>query len=220
MLGLFGCKDGNKKNDSKTGKEAFALIDTIKKYPDCKIFNINNSDDENSLKWKIQPTSLQIIPDEEGHFLVKAKIIDNQQLEESGYINLSTPERIADYVIYNFNNPQFDNIYELKGKDVIPTVASDCFGLYELYYSKNNPDIGIEILKSGLDKSHQKNVIAEDLGYILRDENRLEEALEYFLISEQNEPSSEYIYSEIEGIYHSLGNDEKAEEYKLKFEKN
>jgi tetratricopeptide (TPR) repeat protein len=116
------------------------------------------------------------------------------------------------------DNPKFNQSYELENKDIIPAVASDCFGLYELYYSKISPESGLKVLKDGLKLSKQKSVIAEDIGYILRDEGRLEEALEYFIISTNHEPSSEHIYGEIEDIYRAQGNEEKANEYKTKFE--
>jgi len=219
MFGLWGCKDSKKKNDSnyttKTSKNA--LTDTIRKYPGCVIYEIKNSDSDDILNWSIEPTNLKLIPDDENHYLAKAQIIDKKQNVEDGFINLSTPERIADYVIYDLENPKSDRLYGLKNKDVIPAVASDCFGLYELYYSKNAPDLGLKTLIEGLELSDQKSVIAEDIAYILRDENRLNEALEYFLISTKYEPSSEFIFGEIEDIYRAQGNEVKAKEYKSKF---
>lgn len=65
--------------------------------------------------------------------------------------------------------------------------------------------------------STNKNVVAEDLGYILRDEGRVEEAIEAFKISEENGPSSEYSYWELAGLYDQLGEEEKQMEYKQKF---
>lgn len=201
-------------------KTTSILVNTIRENPDCEIYTILDSDNENLLKWRIKPTTLQIIPKSEGHYLVTALIIDKTGSYQTGYINLSTPERIADYVIFDLNNSQYSEISNLTGKNVIPAVASDCFGVYELYYSRNNPEFGIEILKKGLKISKDKSIIAEDLGYILRDEGREKEALEYFLISIENGSSSEFIFGEIENIYRSLGNNEKANEYKAKFEKH
>lgn len=201
------------------GKTIPMLIDSIRENPNCEIYKILHSDVENPLKWTIEPTSLQIIPEGEGHYLVKALIIDKTKSYETGYINLCTPERISDFVIFNLDNPKYSGVYDLENRNVIPAVASDCFGSYELFYARNNPELGIEVLKKGLHISRFKNVIAEDLGYILRDEGRELEALEYFLISEKNVPSSEYIFSEIEAIYRALGNTKKVDEYKDKFEK-
>lgn len=99
------------------------------------------------MQWVITPTEFKLIPNIEGHFLVTADIIDQDENVTKGFINLITPERVADYVIYDLNNPKFSGVYELKNKDIIPSVASDCFGTYELYYSKNNPEIGLDILR-------------------------------------------------------------------------
>lgn len=217
MFGLFGCSDKKQKKNSTKEEPVSTLMDSIKKYPNCKIFKVENSNGS-LLQWAITPTELKIIPHSEAHFLVIADIIDKNKSKSKGYINLNTPERIADYVIYDLDNPKVCGIYDLKEKEVIPSVASDCFGLYEMYYSKFDPEIGIETLKKGLELSTEKSVIAEDIGYILRDENRLNDALKYFLISEKLKPSSEYILGEIEDIYKSQGNEKKAEEYRVKFE--
>ena len=219
LLGIFGCQKKRNKKESSSEKSQILLFQTINQNPECLIYEITNSDSENPLHWSIHPTDLKLTPDNENHYLVKAQIIDSEKNIETGFINLSTPERIADYVIYDLKNPKSAGIYELKAKEVIPAVASDCFGSYELYYSKNAPQIGLQTLKEGLNLSNQKSVIAEDIAYILRDENRLEEALEYFLISTKYDSSSEYILGEIEDIYRTQNNDVKANEYKSKFEK-
>ncbi len=194
------------------------LINTIQANPDCGIFEILNSDNDNPIEWEIKPTTLQLIPNGEGNYLTKAYRIEKNGLYKSAYINVSTPERIIDFVIYDLKKPSYSYTYNSINIEVIPAVASDCFGSYEVYYSRNNPDLSIEVLKQGLEISKEKNVIAEDLGYILRDEDRPKEALKYFLISEEYGASSEFILGEIERIYRILGSNEKADEYKLKMD--
>ncbi|WP_441803764.1 tetratricopeptide repeat protein [Leeuwenhoekiella sp. W20_SRS_FM14] len=194
------------------------LINTIQANPDCGVFEILNSDNDNPIEWEIKPTTLQLIPNGEGHYLTKAYRIEKNGLYKSAYINVSTPERIIDFVIYDLKKPSYSYAYNSINIEVIPAVASDCFGSYEVYYSRNNPDLSIEVLKQGLEISKEKNVIAEDLGYILRDEDRPKEALKYFLISEENGASSEFILGEIERIYRILGSNEKADEYQLKLD--
>jgi len=218
LFGLFGCKNKKTESNTSTENKESMLIETIRKNPECVIYEITNSDSRTPLQWSIKPTNLQLIPNNENHYLVKAQIIDSEKNIETGFINISTPERISDYVIHHMDDPTFNRPYELNEKDIIPAVASDCFGLYELYYSKHLPNEGLKTLKHGLELSNQKSVIAEDIAYILRDENRLVEALEYFIISTEHEPSSEYIYGEIEDIYRIQGDEAKANEYKLKFE--
>ena len=132
-----------------------------------------------------------------------------------------TPERIAEIVIKQGSNGQtkVESIYD-QVKSIIPSIASECFGDYELYYSKENSQIGIDILKSGLTIATNKNVVAEDLGYILRDEGRIEEAIEAFKISEENGPSSEYTFWELAGLYEQLGQTDKQKEYKQKYKES
>jgi tetratricopeptide (TPR) repeat protein len=185
-----------------------------------KVYNVTEEDSDDVLKWKIEPTDLELIPDEEGHYIVIAKQTLMDRTVEC-YIDLITPERIAENVIKLDTKSKVivESIYDQENT-VIPAVASDCFGIYELYYSKENPQIGIDILKAGMVKSDSKTVIAEDLGYIYRDENRINEAIDSFLISEKTNPSSEYIYQELAQLYEQLGNKAKEQEYQQKFKDN
>jgi tetratricopeptide (TPR) repeat protein len=137
------------------------------------------------------------------------------------FINIVTPERIADFVLKLDSNGQtiLENYYEQE-YSVIPTVASNCFGDYELYYSKENPQIGIDILKNGLEHAKNKNIVAEDLGYIFRDENRLQEAIDAFLLSEQFGPSTEYTFYELQQLFEALGQPDKQAEYLQKYKEH
>ena len=185
-----------------------------------KIFLVTNDDKDNELDWPIEPTDFELIPDEEETFFVKAKQVYKDKTVDC-FLSIVTPERIADFVIkLDKNNKAIVESFSDQENSIIPVVASDCFGDYELYYSKENPQFGIDILKDGLTKSTTQNVIAEDLGYILRDEERTQEAIEAFLISEQNEPSSEYIYGELAKLYEQLGQTEKQLEYEKKYKDN
>src|SRR5258708_19541219 len=91
-------------------------------------------------------------------------------------------------------------------------------GVYELFYSKKRPEVGIEVLQGGLRSSAKKAAIAEDLGYILRDERRFQEAAEAFEIAVEEGPSSYFIYGELAGCYGETGNKELADKYRKLFE--
>jgi tetratricopeptide (TPR) repeat protein len=184
-----------------------------------KIFTVTDSENENPLKWTIEPTKLEIIPEEEGHYIVIAKQVYADKTVDC-FLNIMTPERISEMVLKIKNGMVSAESKYDQESSVIPAIASDCFGVYELYYATENPQIGIDILNNGLQKSIKKTVIAEDLGYILRDENRPEEAIEAFLISEQLTPSSEYIYAELAQLYEKIGQKEKQAEYEEKFKAN
>ncbi|WP_322548941.1 hypothetical protein [Flavobacterium psychraquaticum] len=192
----------------------------IYKERNTNVFIVTEQDDDNELNWTIEATDFELIPEEENYYFVKAfEISENEKTD--CYIGIMTPERIAEIVIKQGSNGQtkVESIYD-QVKSIIPSIASECFGDYELYYSKENSQIGIDILKSGLTLATNKNVVAEDLGYILRDEGRIEEAIEAFKISEENGPSSEYTFWELAGLYEELGQIDKQTEYRQKYKDN
>lgn len=182
-----------------------------------KVFIVTEQYDDNELNWTIEGTDFELIPKEENYYFVKAYEV-SQNGKTDCYIGVMTPERIAEIVIKQNSNGQIEveSIYDQQ-HSIIPAIASDCFGDYELFYAKENSQIGIEILKDGLSKATNKNVVAEDIGYILRDEGRIKEAIEAFKISEENGPSSEYIFWELAGLYEQLGQTDKQTEYKQKY---
>lgn len=192
----------------------------IYKDRNTNVFIVIEQDDDNELNWTVKPTDFELIPEEENYYIVKAYEV-SQNGKTDCYIGVMTPERIAEVVIKQNSTGQteIESIYDQK-KSIIPAIASDCFGDYELFYAKENPQIGIDILKSGLTKATNKNVVAEDLGYILRDEGRIEEAIEAFKISEENEPSSEYTFWELAGLYEQLGQMDKQSEYRQRYKDN
>ena len=102
-----------------------------------QIFKVTNDDSDNQLFWTIMPTNLKLIPEDEGHFFIKAiQTLPNSRID--CFLNISTPERIADFVVKLDSTGQtiledFNN----QENSIIPTVPSDCYGDYELYYSKD-----------------------------------------------------------------------------------
>jgi tetratricopeptide (TPR) repeat protein len=182
-----------------------------------QVFSVSDNDNENPFKWTIEPTDHVVVPYEEGHFILAAKQVFADRIVDC-YVNLITPERISEIVFKLVGGKVVaENIYDQEAT-IVPSVASNCYGDYELYYAKENPQIGIDILKEGLTRSNNKTVIAEDLGYILRDEKRFEEAIQAFEISATPTPSSEYIYYELAQLYNQIGDKEKALEYQNKFQ--
>jgi len=184
------------------------------------VFVVTNQDDEDELNWTIEPTDFDLLPEEENIYYVKAFQFSEDSTSDC-YIGIMIPERIAETVVKRELSGQIvaQSIYDQE-QTIIPAVASDSFGDYELFYLKENPQIGIDVLKDGLEKAINKNVVAEDLGYILRDEKRIGEAIDAFKISEQNGPSSEYIYLELSRLYRDIGQTDNERKYKQKFKEN
>ena len=191
-----------------------------------KIFVVtNNHDDDDALNWDIEPTDFELLPggeniymEGEDMYIVKALQVFPDRVIDC-FLYIGTPERIAETVIMRTATGQVVSkfIYDVEGT-VIPAIASDLYGVYELYYAKENPQVGIDVLKNGLGKAKNKYAVAEDLGYILRDEGRIEEAIEAFKISEENGASSQYIYSELAELYRELGQTSEQLKYEQKCE--
>lgn len=182
-----------------------------------KVFVVTNQDDENELNWIIKPTNFELLPEEENYYFIKAYQFFSDHIKDC-YLGIITPERIAETVVIKTSNEQIkvENIYDIK-YSIVPAVASECFGNYELFYSKDNSKIGIDVLREGLAKAINKNIVAEDLGYILRDEGCITGAIEAFKISEKDGSSSNYIYLELSKLYKQLGQIEESLKYEEKF---
>lgn len=184
---------------------------------EIKVFTIVNQHNEDILEWEVEATQYDVLPNEENHFLVKGlKISDDGTTEV--YMNMLLPERISEIALEKEEDRKIEvlNIYTSNDR-FIPLVACESYGNYELYYLEDNPIIGINILKTGLDKSNDYGAIAEDLGYIYRDEQCINEAIEAFKISESVGVSSLYIYKELTDLYEELSNTQMREEYNRKY---
>jgi tetratricopeptide (TPR) repeat protein len=196
------------------------LVDALTQHPDVAIFAVVDSDADDKARWNVEPIDANILTesDERDFFLVKAKNILPDGSVVDCHIDICLPERISDYA-YFLRSGRVDVRYhhECDG-EIICAVPIDCFGVYDLFYSKAAPDVGIEILKHGLAASPHKTFIAEDLGYILRDEGRFAEAAEMFQIAVDAEPSSYFIYGELASCYDEIGQPDKANQYRFMFE--
>ena len=189
------------------------------------IFNHNNvnvfvvieDDYDNELNWTIEPTKYELIPAKEDHYFVKAvEVYENGTLE--CYIEIKTPERAIGHVVKKDANgqPYVGNIYHQK-HTIIPAIACDFPGFYDIYSAKENPQVGINILRNDLKKATNKSAVAEELGYLLIDEERIDEAIEALKISEENTPTTRYAFLELSKLYSKKGEIEKSTEYADKF---
>ena len=200
------------------------VIDVMRSHENASVYKILEDDSDDPLNSIIEKTNFSLIPNDdisECSYLVKGIIIRNDKNNLYCFITISAPERIISDVIYCENYEIIvKSIYDFEEDDIIPAVASLCFGDYELYYSKIDPNIGIEVLKQGLKLSPNNSIIAEDLGYILRDENRYSESINSFIISANNSPSSEYVFWELHRLYKQISDDGKSGFYYDLFKKN
>jgi hypothetical protein len=150
------------------------LIQAITQHPTVNAFRRVESDGDDPRGWEHAPVPGDVLADadQEGFYVLGAMNIRSKTDVRRCYMNLSTPERINDRAyIFDGGELRDDYPYKLSG-DFIPAIAIDGFGIYELFYSKIAPELGIDVLRRGLAASKRKHFIAEDLGYILRDEGR------------------------------------------------
>jgi hypothetical protein len=195
------------------------LEDAIKVYPEVRVFHVRSSDNDQTSDWDVEVSDRPVLSQKDGFFILKAKNILPDGSVRDCYIDLSMPERISDYV-YQMCEGCLEACYHHElGGEIVCAVPICSFGIYELFYSRKQPDIGIEILKTGLKATNKRAAIAEDLGFILRDERRFREAAEAFEISVREGPSSNFIFDELAGCYDELGEKELGKKYRQLFEK-
>ncbi|HSP62313.1 MAG TPA: hypothetical protein VLQ90_04955, partial [Pyrinomonadaceae bacterium] len=128
-------------------------------------------------------------------------------------IDLAMPERLSDTAYFLDSG----DILQVPQRDFgvwgVPLVAIEGFGNYELFYSRIKPEIGLEVLRKGLAVAREKENIAVDMAYILRDEKRYQESLDAFTLAIEegearghaNEQYFQYYYREREALLKKLG---------------
>ena len=196
------------------------LIDALTQHPSVSIFAVLDSEHDDRREWDVEPVEGDVLCESEldSYFVVKAKNVLPGGGVRDCYIDICLPERVSDLAIVVCDK-QLDARYhhEFDG-EIICAVPVDCFGVYDLFYSRIAPEIGIEVLRRGLAARPRNCHMAEDLGYILRDEHRFDEAAEMFQIAVDEGPSSYFICGELADCYVKIGKPDKAELYREMFD--
>jgi len=197
------------------------MIEVIDRHPNVKFFRVVDSHFDDPRDWVLEPLQTELLSDTESDefYVIRALNVLPDGTIRDCLMNMTFPERISDYAFFLENGHfRFGYHHEFPG-EIIPAAALDCFGMYELFYSKKRPEVGIEILRRGLSIAQRKHSIAEDLGYILRDEGRFQEAAEAFRIAAEEGPSSYFIYGELAAAYSKLGDVENEKRFATMFNK-
>lgn len=156
------------------------LQEALAQYSSVRAFRVGDRGSDDYPAWDVRPVDTAILSERDGYFIVKAKNTLPDGRIRDCYIDLSLPERISDYAYLVWCGSLDVRYHHEFGGEIICAVPIDCFGQYDLFYSRIAPDIGIDILREGLAISARKKCIAQDLGYMLRDEGRFREAAEAF----------------------------------------
>jgi tetratricopeptide (TPR) repeat protein len=194
------------------------FLDALARYPEIPIFERIDEDQSNSKNmhdWELNPVDAPVLLKSEvcDFFIVKAKQVLSDGTIRDCYIDISLPERINDSVYFLCEN-RIEREYPYKcDGEIICAVPIACFGIYELFYSRLAPDIGINVLLKGLAATPHQQFLAEDLAYILRDEQRFAEAATWFQFAADREPSSFFIFLELARCYEAIGNTKNAAKY-------
>lgn len=191
------------------------LIQAIAKNPTVNAFRRVRRGSDNVRDWQFEPSPGDVVAnaDRDGFYVIAAMNIISERDVCRCYMDVSLPERINDYAyLIAGDELRYDQARKFEG-EIIPAIAIDGFGVYDLFYSRIAPELGIGVLKRGLAASKRKHFIAEDLGYIFRDEGRYREAAEMFQLAADEEVSSYFIYGELAQMYGKIGEAEKQKKY-------
>jgi tetratricopeptide (TPR) repeat protein len=198
------------------------LIDALNTRSDVWIWQIVCDDSTDRENWEVERLPGEVLHRTEENsgssFIVKAINILPDGTTKDCYLNVFFPERDIESAYFVCDGALVTDFYYRFDGEIIPAVPIDCFGEYYVFHSKRAPEIGIEILKRGLKISPRKHFIAEDLGYILRDENRYKEAAEMFQIAVDEGPTTEFIYKELADCYNEIGELELWRKYQQLFD--
>jgi len=184
-------------------------------YAKINIFRVNNPGDPFN-QWELEPLELDVLSvslesDLSGLFVVKAFLVETQIKVQGCYMDITLPERVSENAYFWIENQLIEKHQGKLEGDVIPQVAINHSGVYELFYSRRNPELGIEILQNGLKLVERKSAIAEDLAYILRDEQRHEEAIEAFSMVIAEDSTNYFSFIERAQLLDKIGNHQKAD---------
>ena len=188
------------------------LTEALFKQKDVPIYQVNDFDDEDFLNWDVEPIYAATLAAEyvpggllDGFFIIKAFLILNDGELQDCFMDVTMPERIHEQAYVQAGGEIIQTYsYQLEG-EVIPAVAIEGHGIYELFYSRLKPEVGLKVLREGLKVAKKKGHIAEDMAYILRDENRHLEAIEAFNIVIAEGLANQYTYWERAGLLEITG---------------
>ena len=188
---------------------------------DHKIFEVVESNLAGDyLDWNLVPLAGQTLAREytlsgltDGYFVLEGLLVHADGRIEKAYTDVSLPERETNWHFLLRNK----EIVRGRGTlipdaQVIPAVAIEKFGVYDQYYVKGHPEVGLQVLRDGLAVAKLKGPIAFDLAYILRDEKRYSEAIKAFTLAINLGKGVNYLcYSERAKLFTKLGNQEAAD---------
>ena len=188
------------------------LFEAINNHPSAAVFRRISARSSNHETWEFHPVEGSTLKNGgDDYFVIKAlQVISQDEIVEC-YMDMSMPERLADFAFF-LRDGELDtrSIYQCRGK-VIPAIAIEKFGVYEQFYCKSCPEVGLNVLRKGLSVAEIRWPIAVDMGYILRDEGRHDEAIDAFSMAiDEGETDNPFYYEERAQLYDKRGDTHKG----------
>ena len=204
------------------------LADVLFRDPSSAYQVIGEIDDwDNFQDWDLQPLSGPTLAPEDvqgpfqGVFIVTARLIIAEGCSQPCYLDVVLPERIVDHhYLQTAGKVSRGKGSRTPNGTIIPSIGIESPGVYKLYYAKEDPSAGVSVLNKALQQSRRKQDIAYDLGLLLRDEKKYEEAaaaFSEFLHENPDEGIADVVYKERSKMYAALGQLDKAAEDKNKY---
>jgi hypothetical protein len=182
-----------------------------------QIFAVDSADTDDFTQWNLEPVDKPTLSsahgpagDDNGFFIVKAVEVQADGNTQKAYLDVVLPERAIDYA-YSLENGVIVRAPLSPSREIIPLVAIEEAGNYEQFYSRSQPEVGLQVLRDGLLNAKSKWPIALDMAYILREENRHREAIEAFSLSLANNCPIPAVYVERARLYSLVGDNDAAE---------
>lgn len=195
------------------------IVEALSSAPDIRFFRVLDSTGDSGT-WQLVAEPGDVVLGIEGLYLIRAHQVRPDGSVRDIWMDLSLPERVSDSGHALEDGVLRSVALSSPEGEVISAVAVNAFGNYEMFYSRVRPDLGVATLRAALEGAPSKAAIAEDLGYILRDQGRHAEAAAAFRISVSEGPSSEFIHSELADCLRAIGDDAGAAEVQARFEKS
>jgi tetratricopeptide (TPR) repeat protein len=174
---------------------------------------------EDFVDWNLEPINAPILAAEyarekllDGEFILKAELVTAPGESEPCYLGITMPEGVVNYTYVL--DLESDQVLQKTGrrKAAISLVAIEKLVDYEIYYSKADPEKGLDVLRHGFRLAKTKWPLAHAIACILRDEGRYGEAVDMlsFLINEGPSDLNYYNYQDRAILLELIGDAEGA----------
>src|SRR5262249_13542956 len=120
------------------------FLDVVSHNPGTTFFRVVGSSAKDPAEWQLEPLKTQLLSDSDSdglHVMKALNLLPDDTIRKC-YIDMNLPERISDFAfVVKDASLRFGYHHEFPG-EILPAAALDCFGVYELFYSKKRPQLG------------------------------------------------------------------------------